>query len=238
MKKQTKSEYGIYLRTNVLTFQKINQRREGGNGTSPDWGRLKKHSNPNIQSLIESYATWAGGRGEKGESYKEFGDKWGNLSMDYMLNNVDRLVLFFDAMWYCGWVRKCPCSWKMHTYVFRGEVSWYLQPVFRFGKKKLCVRVYRSSLYIPFDFSVGLKFFNNDSNKPIKVYQELKISRNETDKWRGRREWQEHFRNRKQCVQRLGGKRERTARNYKLSHYFWVSYIFGRTRELWRILLG
>lgn len=43
-----------------------------------------------------------------------------------------------------------------------------------------------SSLYYLFYFSVGLKFFNNN-NKPMRVYQELKVSRNETDTWRGRR---------------------------------------------------
>lgn len=36
MKKQTNSEYGIHLRINAFTFQKLNQRREEGNGTSPD----------------------------------------------------------------------------------------------------------------------------------------------------------------------------------------------------------
>lgn len=42
--------------------------------------------------------------------------------MDYMLNNiVDQLLLFLDVMWYCGGIRKCPCSWKMHTYVLRSE---------------------------------------------------------------------------------------------------------------------
>lgn len=55
--------------------------------------------------------------------------------MDYMLNNVVEQLLFLGVIWNCGYVRKCPCNGKMHTYVFRGEAS-YLHPVFRLSKGK------------------------------------------------------------------------------------------------------
>lgn len=91
-----------------------------------------------------------------------------------MLNYVvEQLLLFLGVIWYCDCVRKCPYNGKMHNYAFKGEAS-YLHPVFRFSKSKMRWRGL-SSLYYPFDFFVGLKFFNNNNNnnKPMKVYQEL-----------------------------------------------------------------
>lgn len=56
----------------------------------------------------------------------------------------------------------------------------------------VCLHVYvcvcRCSLYYSLNFSVGLKFFNNNNNKkPMKAYQELKIRRNDPEKGRGGR---------------------------------------------------
>lgn len=106
--------------------------------------------------------------------------------------------------------------------------------------KGKCMEEGRSSLYYPFDFSVGLKFYNNNNNnnnnKPMKVYQELQICRNETDKWMGKQAQGEHSRNRKQYVQRLGRKREPTFRNCKSVNISEKIVKFGGRKELWRVI--